>query len=140
FYNSIAYTVGALNSFGLNKYWTFKSRHRAIEGEILRFDIVNVVGILCNDGILWIVARTLHPLITGNLLWANASKGSAILGTAMVSYFGMRLWVFASKPHETKKKPDTEPASHRAEKESPAKKKELKTKHSLSVILPAYNE
>ncbi len=149
FYNSIAYTVGALNSFGLNKYWTFKSRHRAIGGEILRFAIVNVAGILCSDGILWIVARTLHPLITNNLLWANASKGSAILGTAMVSYFGMRLWVFASKPHETKKKPDTEPTSHRAEKESAISrdqmessfnKEELKAKHSLSVILPAYNE
>lgn len=152
FYNSIAYLVGAMNSFGLNKYWTFKSRHRAIGGEIFRFALVNVLGILCNDGILWIVARTLHPLIASNLVWANVSKGSAILGTAMISYFGMRLWVFASKPHAGKNKPaqqNTQPASHKVEKASPTSrdqmellvnKKELKTKQSLSVILPAYNE
>jgi putative flippase GtrA len=30
-------------------------------------------------------------------VWANASKILAIAGTALISYVGMRLWVFVSK-------------------------------------------
>jgi hypothetical protein len=29
-------------------------------------------------------------------VWANASKVVAIAGTALISYLGMRLWVFVS--------------------------------------------
>ena len=99
-YNSIAYTLGALNSFGLNKYWTFKRRQAITGGELVRFAIVNIAGFLCNDSIIWITARILHPLIASNLLWANASKLTALSGTMILSYLGMRLWVFASKSQE----------------------------------------
>ena len=51
-YNSIAYLFGALNSFLLNKYWTFKRKHTVTGGELLRFAIINVIGILCNDAII----------------------------------------------------------------------------------------
>ena len=95
-YNSIAYLLGALNSFGLNKYWTFGYRQATTGREIARFALINLLAILCNDGMVWSVARVLHPLISSNLLWANASKGSAVAVTALVSYLGMRLWVFAS--------------------------------------------
>lgn len=93
--NSCAYCLGALNSFCLNKYWTFKQRNTLIGGEVVRFAIISMMGILCNDSILWLAARFLHPLITSNLLWANISKGMAITGTMIVSYLGMRLWVFS---------------------------------------------
>src|SRR5690242_14728916 len=36
-YNSIAFLLGALNSFILNKYWTFQARRAASGSEILRF-------------------------------------------------------------------------------------------------------
>ncbi len=42
-------------------------------------------------------------LVSSNLLWANASKGSAVVVTALVSYLGMRLWVFASHSHSSSK-------------------------------------
>ena len=47
-YNPLAYTLGALNSFSLNKYWTFKQKRSTTGGEIVRFAIINVTGILCN--------------------------------------------------------------------------------------------
>jgi putative flippase GtrA len=93
-YNSFAYILGALNSFCLNKYWTFRHRNITTSGEIVRFAVISIAGILCNDIILWLVARSLHPLITNNLLWVNISKGMAIVGTMTISYLGMRLWVF----------------------------------------------
>src|SRR2546421_1973090 len=97
FYNSIAYMLGALNSFGCNKYWTFKHKQAVTRSEIFRFAIVNIIGILCNDGIIWSVASILHTLVANHILWANASKGCAIIGTACVSYLGMRLWVFTKQ-------------------------------------------
>lgn len=102
-YNSLAYTLGAVNSFSLNKYWTFKHKRSTTGGEVVRFAIINVIGIACNDITIWIVARTLHSLISSNILWANTSKLSAIAVTLFVSFFGMRLWVFANAPRERQK-------------------------------------
>ena len=132
-YNSVAYTLGALNSFSLNKHWTFKRRQAITGGELVRFAIVNIAGFLCNDSIIWITARILHPLIASSLLWANASKLTALCGTMIVSYLGMRLWVFASKSQERR---------HSDTDQMPAEvqEKRVLTRYSLSVILPAHNE
>ena len=132
-FNTIAYTLGALNSFGLNRYWTFKRRQTITGGEVVRFAIVNVAGILCNDSIIWVAARILHPLIANNLLWANASKLTALSGTMILSYLGMRLWVFANKSQE-RRHSDTD------RKLAEVQGKRLLTRYSLSVILPAHNE
>ena len=151
-YNSTAYMLGALNSFGFNKYWTFKHRQAITGSEILRFAIVNIIGILCNDGIIWSVASILHPLIANHILWANASKGCAIIGTASVSYLGMRLWVFRRSQNGTSKAkewPATTPRNlslasttlgdiYETRLETNGSK--MITKHSLSVIMPAHNE
>ncbi|MFL5701161.1 MAG: glycosyltransferase [Ktedonobacteraceae bacterium] len=152
FYNSIAYILGALNSFGFNKYWTFKHRQAVTGSEILRFAIVNIIGILCNDGIIWSVASISHTLIANHILWANASKGCAIIGTASVSYLGMRLWVFSRSqngPSNAKEGRLTTPRNpvpaptrsgdiHETWLETNGSK--MITKHSLSVIMPAHNE
>ncbi len=149
FYNSIAYILGALNSFGFNKYWTFKHRQAVTGSEILRFAIVNIIGILCNDGIIWSVASIFHTLIANHILWANASKGCAIIGTASVSYLGMRLWVFSRSqngPSNAKEgrlttrvpAPTRSGDIHETWLETNGSK--MITKHSLSVIMPAHNE
>ena len=152
FYNSIAYMLGALNSFGFNKYWTFKHKQAVTGSEILRFAIVNIIGILCNDGIIWSVASILHTVIANHILWANASKGCAIIGTTSVSYLGMRLWVFSRSqngPSNAKERRVTAPRNpvpvpttwgdiHETWLETNGSK--MITKHSLSVIMPAHNE
>jgi putative flippase GtrA len=157
-YNLAAYTIGALNSFMLNKYWTFQRRQAATSGELLRFASIGVIGILCNSGIVWIVAKILHPLIANTVLWANASKFSAIIGTAIISYLGMRLWVFAGKSQESGRKRALLPMEASDVQKRPAadqvngasngtnqvhseiKENPFRTSQSLSVILPTYNE
>ena len=104
-YNSVAYTLGALNSFCLNKYWTFKQKNRTTTKEIVRFVVLSFAGILCNDSILWLTARLLHPFIANNVLWANISKAIAIAGTMTLSYLGMRLWVFTTRANQKEKSP-----------------------------------
>jgi len=99
-FNSLAYTLGAFNSYVLNKYWTFRSAKTAKRREIIRFAIVNVFGIVCNNGLVWLAAATLHPFITNTLLWANSAKLVAVIGTSTLTYFGMRLWVFKHTVHD----------------------------------------
>ncbi|MDQ6660524.1 MAG: glycosyltransferase, partial [Chloroflexota bacterium] len=168
FYNSIAYLFGAINSYGLNKYWTFKHTSAMTKGEILRFAMLNILGIICNDSIIWGVASILHPFITNELLWANVSKGSAVLGTMMVSYFGMRLWVFTKHPqkhlqeqasislaamsfsegHTIQSAVDTIETMETIETIKTTEpveivetsEKNMKLAQSISVILPAHNE
>lgn len=93
-FNSIACFVAAVNSFIFNKYWTFRFRRVITGRELARFAIVSMAGFLCSDSLIWIFGTILHPLISSLLLWANASKLSAVVGTMLISYWGMRFWVF----------------------------------------------
>src|SRR5260370_36810010 len=96
-YNSLAYSIGAINSFLLNKYWTFGQKQRTTRAELARFTLITMCGIAWSSAILWLASRALHAFLFNTTLWANVSKLLAIAGTALISYLGMRLWVFVSK-------------------------------------------
>lgn len=96
-YNSLAYSIGAINSFLLNKYWTFGHRQPVMWKEVIRFVVTTLCSIALSNTIIWLASKMLHPLHVSPLLWANASKVFAIFGTVFVSYLGMRLWVFVKK-------------------------------------------
>jgi putative flippase GtrA len=100
-YNSIAYALGGINSFILNKYWTFDHKQKTTHAEILRFAITTLVGIGCNDLLIWLISGFAHPFIANTQLWANTSKIVAIFGTVLISYLGMRLWVFVKPAQPT---------------------------------------
>ncbi len=137
-YNSLAYSLGAVNSFLLNKYWTFGQKQRTTRGELARFTLITLCGIGWSTVILWLASHILHSFLVNATVWANASKVVAIAGTALISYLGMRLWVFVSKrpmSSRTSKHP-----SQGEDKPSPCSPREPASSHSLSVVLPAYNE
>jgi putative flippase GtrA len=96
-YSSLAYSLGAVNSFLLNKYWTFASRQKVTRAELARFTLITLCGIGWSSAILWLASTLLHPILVNATVWANVSKVVAIAGTALISYLGMRLWVFVSK-------------------------------------------
>jgi putative flippase GtrA len=104
-YNSIAVILAALNSFVWNKYWTFRRRRATTPPEIARFALVAAAGFLCNDALVWLVGRTLHSLIASPFLWANLAKVCATGGTMIVTYLGMRFWVFAGTSQAKVKTP-----------------------------------
>src|SRR6266496_1616957 len=96
-YGAIAYSLGAVNSFLLNKYWTFGYRQRTTWREVVRFIVTTLCGIGWSSIILWLASNALHPILINTTIWANASKVIAISGTALISYLGMSLWVFVNK-------------------------------------------
>jgi putative flippase GtrA len=99
-FNTIAYACGALNSFFFNRYWTFQRKGLPKAREAARFLLMTPAAIGCNDLMLWFMGNILHPAHLNVTLWANSSKVVAIGGTILVSYLGMRLWVFVQSPHQ----------------------------------------
>jgi len=151
--NTIAYACGALNSFFINRYWTFQRAGRPKAREGVRFLLMTLTAIGCNDLILWFMGNILHPGHLSVTLWANISKVAAIGGTILVSYMGMRLWVFVQSSHQ--KQRVWSAFSQRRRKSSSPERMKMRTPvsssklpnrgssftaHSRSVVLPAYNE
>lgn len=93
-YNVTAYGFGALNSFLLNKYWTFKHKRRITWGELVRFTSTTLLGMVGNTALFWLASCMPHTFITNTVIWTNVSKVLAIFISALISYLGMRLWVF----------------------------------------------
>ncbi len=160
-YNSLAYSLGGVNSFLLNKYWTFGHRQRTTSRELVRFSLTTICGIGWSNSILWLASTVLHPFLVNPTIWANASKVLAIAGTALISYVGMRLWVFVSKAQKEQRRfPAYVPAYSLARDEYRAllsrerrstideqdqclaneDRNKTESLHSLSIVLPAYNE
>lgn len=126
-YNSLAYLVGAVNSFCWNKLWTFKQRSSATNDQVARFILVTSMGIICNDAFLWLATTILTSLSLNSFLWVNVAKLSAIAGSVTISYVGMRFSVFNKNEEIEMSLPPSNPLL-------------FTNPRSLSVILPAYNE
>ena len=108
-YNSIAYTSGAVSSFFLNKYWTFRRKQRTTQREVVRFVISLFLEVLYSNGLIWLAGKALQPVITNITLWGNASKLLAVAGGTIISYAFMRFWTFANGPQNRPKKEETVP-------------------------------
>ena len=126
-YNSLAYLVGAVNSFCWNKLWTFQQRSSTTNSQLARFALVTSLGILCNDAFLWLATTLLTSFWLTSFLWVNVAKVSAIAGSVSVSYLGMRYSVFTKNNEVDLALPPSNPRL-------------IMSPRSLSVILPAYNE
>jgi len=149
--NSVAFTIGALNSFVLNRYWTFRRTGYPRFYEVARFALATLAGIACNDLLLWSLSEVPHPGTLNVTIWTNISKMIAIGGTVLISYTVMRLWVFTHNPGKLAMTeaalPDDYgsgvvalPQTRDAYGSLPAAPGTWRTTRSLSVVLPAYNE
>lgn len=98
-YNALAFSLGAVNSFLLNKYWTFGHRQSTTLNELSRFTMTTLCGIGWSSLVLWLASSMLHPLVLNATLWANAAKIVSVASSALLSYLGMRLWVFVRPAH-----------------------------------------
>jgi putative flippase GtrA len=147
--NSVAYTIGALNSFVLNRYWTFRRTGYPQFYEVARFALATVAGIACNDLILWLLSEVPHPGMLSMTIWTNISKMIAIGGTVLISYTVMRLWVFThyspiklamSSQDDYASGVIAPPQTRDARAPLSTSSETSRTTQSLSVVLPAYNE
>ena len=106
-YNSVAYSCGALSSFFLNKYWTFRRTQRPTAREVVRFVISVLLEVLYSNVLIWLAGKALQPFIPNITLWGNASKLVSVVVGTVISYTFMRFWTFANGSQDQPEKRET---------------------------------
>lgn len=92
---TVAYIAGILNSFVLNKVWTFESKTSNLHTSLQlgRFIIVNIVSLSASLLGLKLLSGELHINV-------YLAKAAVTVLTQAINYSGYRWWVFA--PHVVK--------------------------------------
>jgi len=96
--NTLAVALAVTNSFILNRSWTFPVHNRK-KGQIHRFIIASLIGILINSAVVTLFANL--PLLAAfaPLLVLNAGKIIAALLSSTWNFLAYRNWVF--RTHES---------------------------------------
>lgn len=96
--NTISFSLAVTNSYFFNKYWTFESKRKMATREYFQFVIVSIIGLLINDGIVYIVTTFITPFIgISPVLWVNIAKALAIVIQLIWNFIGYKLIVFKQK-------------------------------------------
>lgn len=93
---ALSYTSGVVNSYLLNRYWTFKVKEKMSVAEILRFSIINVISFGAATAVL-----------LGLEQWGVSSAIAKIASVAFslaVNYIGYRIWVFSTGMEQSGKR------------------------------------
>src|SRR5260370_7406537 len=61
-FNSLAYLIGAVNSFCWNKLWTFRHRSEASNDQFARFSLVTSLSFISNNPFLFLSTNLLLSL------------------------------------------------------------------------------
>jgi putative flippase GtrA len=55
--NSLGFMTAATSNYILNRIWTFESENRNIAGEYVSFVSIALLGLLINNGIIWLFSE-----------------------------------------------------------------------------------
>ena len=55
--NSLGFSVAVINNFLLNRYWTFENNSAPIAGQLTKFALVSIAGLLINNLLLYLLLR-----------------------------------------------------------------------------------
>jgi putative flippase GtrA len=106
FFKTIAFVCALLNSYLLNRAWTFESdrrKSRIVEGG--QFLLISVLGALVNVGSSWYAATFVPHSPDLNRWWPSIA---ALVGTAFslgFNFVGYKYFVFARSTRTTVAKP-----------------------------------
>jgi hypothetical protein len=77
-----------VNSFMLNRRWTFGRCDRSTASEIRRFIATTLGGIALNDALLWLLSMAMLPVLGPTQLWANTAKIGQISWLLALAHVG----------------------------------------------------
>ncbi|MEK9151511.1 MAG: GtrA family protein [Patescibacteria group bacterium] len=95
--NSISFSVAVVNSYFMNKRWTFQDKTRTQQEpfKFSQFFAVSVVGIIINGLVLTAITTSIPPLFgLSAVLWANIAKLAATGISLVWNFVGYKFFVF----------------------------------------------
>jgi len=94
--NSISFSIATINSYLMNKRWTFEDKKKHSESvKFSQFIAVSLVGMLINSGVVYAIITLVPPIDGINpQLWANGAKLIATGASLIWNFIGYKLWVF----------------------------------------------
>lgn len=95
-FNTISFSVAVINSYLLNKYWTFQDKAADnTPTQFAKFLTVSIIGWGLNTAILYSVTTLINPIFGLNqALWANFAKAMATGVVLIWNFAGYKLFVF----------------------------------------------
>ena len=93
--NVLSFSVAVTHSYFWNKYWVFQSGATGGAKEFTKFIAVNIIAILINTGIAFLIFHFGHVIFQGqDKLWANMGKVAGTAIALLFTFTGSRLIVF----------------------------------------------
>ena len=97
-YKTISFLAALLNSYLLNRHWTFaKVPKKRMGPEAVQFFLVSVVGAALNIGSASVVASYLHPGLGLEKYWPSISALSGTLWGLVFNFVGYKYLVFSGR-------------------------------------------
>lgn len=98
--NVFSYTCGVINSFIINRYWTFKIKHKFISVHFAKFVFVNLISLAVNTLAVWVLVD-LYGFTNGLFGIENMyAKLIATVFSFTVNFAGNKLLVFKNDKRE----------------------------------------
>lgn len=93
--NAMAFLAASLNSYFLNRKWTFAQKDAATLRQFLMFFTLTAGGLLVNSVVLYLLVAGLpQPSGLRSALWVNAAKAAATAASLVWNYLAYRHVVF----------------------------------------------
>jgi putative flippase GtrA len=105
-FNGIAFLAAVINSYILNKRFTFRHSTPSERWGFLRFVVVNAGGLVVNSLIVWALSPLLDDILP-RIIAINVSKTLATGVSLCWNYFAMRRWIF----HRREKTVEVQPGA-----------------------------
>ena len=95
-FKSISFIAANINSYFLNKKWTFKSDSAANRREMVLFFTVSIIGLLINAGTASFIVTFIDPINgISPTAWANVGALVATAVSLVWNFFGYKIIVFS---------------------------------------------
>lgn len=95
--NSISFSVAVVNSYFMNKRWTFQDESK-IEQDSVKFSeffVISVVGLILNGLVISMITSYISPMFgLSHILWANLAKVAATGISLVWNFVGYKFFVF----------------------------------------------